>query len=249
MSLLRIQNLTYRHPEGSDCLRDIDLVVEEGEFIIIAGRNGSGKTTLCKHFNGLLQPEEGSVLLHGVPIREDIRRARQTVGMVFQNADSQIVGETVSADIAFGPENLRLGREEIDRRVEQALHIVGLEPLRDHSPHILSGGEKRRLAIAGVLAMQPRIIVLDEPFASLDYPGSLQILDRILRLWRDNRTIVVVSHDLELVAAHAGRIIVMEKGKIVRDGKPKEVLPDIEQFGIRPPHCVRYGKETATWPN
>ena len=246
---MRIQNLTYRHPEGSDCLRDIDLVVEEGEFIIIAGRNGSGKTTLCKHFNGLLQPEEGSVLLHGVPIREDIRRARQTVGMVFQNADSQIVGETVSADIAFGPENLRLGREEIDRRVEQALHIVGLEPLRDHSPHILSGGEKRRLAIAGVLAMQPRIIVLDEPFASLDYPGSLQILDRILRLWRDNRTIVVVSHDLELVAAHAGRIIVMEKGKIVRDGKPKEVLPDIEQFGIRPPHCVRYGKETATWPN
>ena len=239
MSLLRIQNLTYRHPEGSDCLRDIDLVVEEGEFIIIAGRNGSGKTTLCKHFNGLLQPEEGSVLLHGVPIREDIRRARQAVGMVFQNADSQIVGETVSADIAFGPENLRLSREEIDRRVEQALHIVGLEPLRDHSPHILSGGEKRRLAIAGVLAMQPRIIVLDEPFASLDYPGSLQILDRILRLWRDNRTIVVVSHDLELVAAHAGRIIVMEKGKIVRDGKPKEVLPDIERFGIRLPHCVR----------
>ncbi len=249
MSLLRIENLTYRHPNGSLCLSEIELSVEEGEFVVIVGRNGSGKTTLCRHFNGLLLPERGSVLIDGFPVGKDLKRARRIVGMVFQNSDSQIVGETVYADIAFGPENLRLSREEIDRRVERAMRIVGLEDLKDHRPHTLSGGEKRRLTIAGVLAMESRIVVLDEPFSNLDYPGSKQVLGQILRLRQDGRAVVVVGHELEITAAHADRIVLMEGGRIVKVGKPERVVRQVEQFGVREPCSFKYGKGIASWLN
>ena len=247
MSLLHIENLSYQHSDGSECLEDITLSIEKGEFVVIAGRNGSGKTTLCKHFNGLLLPEKGSVLIDGIPIRKNVQKARQIVGMVFQNSDSQIVGETVYADIAFGPENLRLSRKEIDRRVEYAMQIVGMNHLKNHRPHTLSGGEKRRLAIAGVLAMNSQVIVLDEPFSNLDYSGTQQILTQILRLKQDNRTIIVVAHELEVTAAHADRLVIMEEGKIVKDGKPQKVVGDVEQFGVREPCSFKYGKGIASW--
>jgi biotin transport system ATP-binding protein len=169
--------------------------------------------------------------------------------MVFQDADSQIVGETVRDDVAFGPENLRLNRAEIDRRVDAALSATGLMHLADKRPHLLSGGEKRRLAIAGILAMQPRVIVFDEPFANLDYPGVRQVLDQILRLHRAGGTIIVATHDLEKVLAHADRLIFMRGGRIEGDGPPSALVARAENFGVRCPRAGFLGVEALSWLN
>ena len=183
---------------------------------------GGGKTTLIRHLNGLLLPTSGCIKLAGASVEKDLLRARRLVGMMFQDADSQIVGETVYEDVAFGPENLRLQRNLIDNRVIHALDAVDLKDFAGQRPHVLSGGEKRRLAIAGILAMEPRVIAFDEPFASLDYPGVKQVLKQILTLHRTGHTILVITHDLEKVLAHADRLIIMQKGKIVRDGPPAD---------------------------
>ena len=217
MNIIEIENLTHRFADGTVGIEGINLNIREGSLIVIAGHNGSGKTTLLRHLNGLLLPTEGVVRLEGVPVEKDLLRARQFVGMMFQDADSQIVGETAYEDVAFGPENLRLERVEIKKRIDRALGVVGLQDLADQRPHLLSGGEKRRLAIAGVLAMEPRVIVFDEPFASLDYPGVRQVLQHILDLHRCGHTIVISTHDLEKIIAHTDRLIIMQGGKIVRD--------------------------------
>jgi biotin transport system ATP-binding protein len=169
--------------------------------------------------------------------------------MMFQDADSQIVGETVYEDVAFGPENLRLERSQIQNRVEIALRAVGLTRLAHQRPHLLSGGEKRRLAIAGILAMKPKVIVFDEPFSSLDYPGVKQILNHILALHQSGHTILVTTHDLEKIIAHADRLILMHSGKIVRDGIPAEIMCDVEAFGVRKPCSIRQGLEADSWLN
>jgi biotin transport system ATP-binding protein len=169
--------------------------------------------------------------------------------MMFQDADSQIVGETVYEDVAFGPENLRLDRSQIQGRVANALRAVGLSDLAHQRPHLLSGGEKRRLAIAGILAMEPRVIVFDEPFSSMDYPGVKQVLQQILALHRSGHTIIVTTHDLEKIIAHADRLILMHGGKIVRDGKPVEIMTDAEAFGVRKPCTFRLGLEAESWLN
>ena len=167
--------------------------------------------------------------------------------MMFQDADSQIVGETVYEDVAFGPENLRLERREIKKRVRNVLKVVGLQDLADQRPHLLSGGEKRRLAIAGVLAMQPRVIVFDEPFASLDYPGVKQVLRQILDLHRSGHTIIVTTHDLEKIITHADRLIIMQSGRIVRDGNSVEMAGHLEAFGVREPCAYRLGVAAESW--
>ena len=167
--------------------------------------------------------------------------------MIFQDADSQIVGETVGEDVAFGPENLGWAAEKIHLAVNHALEWVGLGHLADQSPHLLSGGERRRLAIAGVLAMQPQVVVLDEPFANLDYPGVCQTLRQIVRMHAAGHTIVVSAHDLEQVIAHARRLVVMNRGLVVADGMPAEVLPTVEQFGIRLPCALRFGRPLESW--
>ncbi len=249
MSLIQIENLTYRHPDGSPGIANINFSIEQGEFVIIAGRNGSGKTTLCKHFNGLLRSEKGRVLINNVAVDSNLRQTRQSVGMVFQNPDSQIIGETVYNDIAFGPENLRLAHEEIQQRVERAIQIVGLEHLKDQRPHTLSGGEKKRLAIAGVLAMDPEIIIFDEPFSNLDYPGSIQLLHHIIRLKQEKRTIIVITHELEITIAQADRLVILEKGMIVRDGSPQDIIAEVEQFGVREPCSSKLGQGIQSWLN
>jgi biotin transport system ATP-binding protein len=185
----------------------------------------------------------------GVSVQENLIQSRVLVGMVFQDADSQIVGETVREDVAFGPENLRLERVEIDRRVDEALSATGLMHLADKRPHLLSGGEKRRLAIAGILAMRPRVIVFDEPFANLDYPGVRQVLDQILRLHRAGGTIIVTTHDLEKVLAHADRLIFMHGGRIEGDGPPPALVGRAESFGVRSPRAVHLGVEALSWLN
>jgi len=249
MNIIEIENLSHRFADGTVGIEGVNLKIREGSFVVIAGRNGSGKTTLLRHLNGLLLPTEGMVRLMDIPVEENLLNARQLVGMMFQDADSQIVGETVCEDVAFGPENLRLERIEINKRVNKALRVVGLQALADQRPHLLSGGEKRRLAIAGVLAMEPRVIVFDEPFASLDYPGVKQVLQQILDLHRSGHTIVVSTHDLEKIIAHVDRLIIMQSGKIVRDGSPLEIVGHLEAFGVREPCAYRLGLEAESWLN
>jgi biotin transport system ATP-binding protein len=167
--------------------------------------------------------------------------------MVFQDADSQIVGETVYDDAAFGPENLGLAAEEVRRRVAAALAAVGLTALAERRPHALSGGEKRRLAIAGVLAMQPPLIALDEPFANLDYPGVRQVLARLLDLRAAGRTLVVATHDLDKVAAHADRLVVLAAGRVALEGPPGDLAPRVEAFGVRAPSRDGSGGGLRSW--
>jgi biotin transport system ATP-binding protein len=247
MNIIEVHNLGHRFPDGAMGLEGINLEIEEGSFVVLAGANGSGKTTFLRHLNGLLQPSTGGVRLDGVAVEKNPIRARQRVGMVFQDADAQIVGETVYEDVAFGPENLCLARGEIRRRVEQALKTVGLAGMDERQTHLLSGGEKRRLAIAGVLAMNPRVIVCDEPFASLDYPGVRQVLEQILMLHRSGRTILLATHDIEKVVAHAERLLIIHAGRIVHDGRPQEVVHRLETFGVRKPCAYRYGLEPESW--
>jgi biotin transport system ATP-binding protein len=249
MNIIEIKNLSHRFADGTLGLENINLTIREGTFVIIAGQNGSGKTTLLKHLNGLLLPTTGTIRLAGRLVSENLVKARQMVGMVFQDADSQIVGETVCDDVAFGPENLCLDRSEIERRVYKSLKIVGMLGFKHQKPHLLSGGEKRRLAIAGILAMEPNVLVFDEPFSSLDYPGVKQILKQIVSLHRSGHTVLVAAHDLEKVIAHADRLVIMKDGKMVKDGHPSHLLGELESFGIREPYASRLGMEVPSWLN
>jgi len=249
MYIIEIENLRHRFSDGRLGLDRINLKIRAGAFVVVAGSNGSGKTTLIRHLNGLLLPTDGCVKVAGVSVKKDLLRARRLVGMMFQDADSQIVGETVYEDVAFGPENLRLDHNQIRERVVLALDAVGLKDFAEQRPHLLSGGEKRRLAIAGILAMEPKVIAFDEPFASLDYPGVKQVLKQILCLHQAGHTILVITHDLEKVLAHADRLIIMQKGKIIRDGVPDAIVGDIETFGVRAPCASHLGMEVRSWLN
>jgi biotin transport system ATP-binding protein len=247
MNIIEIKNLSHRFADGTIGLENINLTIREGTFVIIAGQNGSGKTTLLKHLNGILLPTAGTIHLAGRPVSENLAKARQMVGMVFQDADSQIVGETVYDDVAFGPENLCLDKNEIKKRVSKSLKIVGLMDFEDQKPHLLSGGEKRRLAIGGILAMEPKVLVFDEPFSSLDYPGVKQVLKQIISLHRSGHTVLVAAHDLEKVIAHADRLVIMKNGSVVKDGIPSQLLGNLEAFGIREPCAFRLGMEVTSW--
>ncbi len=249
MNIIEFENLCHRFADGSFGIEDINLNIREGSFVVIAGPNGSGKTTLLRHLNGLLSPTAGMVRLAGIPVEQSLLRAQQMVGMMFQDADSQIVGETVYEDVAFGPQNLRLDHRKVKSRVLKALDVVGLADFINQRPHLLSGGEKRRLAIAGILAMKPRVIVFDEPFSNLDYPGVKQVLQHILALHQSGQTIVVTTHDVEKIIAHADRMILMQNGKIIRDGIPADIMTDIEAFGVRTPCALRLGLEVESWLN
>lgn len=246
-NILETKCLTHTFANGFTAIHDINLAIRPGEFVIIAGANGSGKTVLMRHFNGLLTPTQGTVLLQGRPIQDDLTAARKKVGLIFQNSDNQIVGQTIEEDVAFGPENLGLSRREIEKRVLQALEVVGLSEIPDHPPHNLSGGQKRKLAIAGILAMNPEIIVFDEPFTGLDYPGVLQVLTQLVALHQKGHTIILVTHELEKVLAHANRLMIMEKGQIVQDGHPETLMAKLETYGIHRPFGKDRSMKTMTW--
>lgn len=245
--IIQIDHLSHTFSDGSSGLRDIQLSIKKGSFVVLAGSNGSGKTTLIRHLNGLLLPTEGEVRIEGIPVATNLTHARQKVGMVFQDTDSQIVGETVFEDIAFGPENLKLNRDEINRRVTEALDLVGLSTRAEDRPHLLSGGQKRRLTIAGILAMEPAILVFDEPFSNLDFPGIISVLKHIVSLHKQGHTILLTTHDLEKVIAHADRLLIMDNGRIVRDDRPQELFKDLESFGVRQPCASRMGAEVSSW--
>ncbi len=247
--VIQVENLTHRYADGTVALDDVSLSIAAGEFVVIAGANGSGKTTLLRHLNGLLRPTSGRVRVAGLAVPQHLAEVRRRVGMVFQDADCQIVGETVAEDVAFGPENLKLERGEVDRRVAAALSAAGLAHLAEKRPHLLSGGEKRRLAIAGILAMHPEVVVCDEPFASLDYAGVRQVLSLLVALHRGGRTVVVSTHDLDKVLAHASRLVVLQAGRIVRDAPPAEAASGLEAYGVRTPRRGAAELEALTWLN
>ncbi len=219
---------------GEPVLEDVDLEVEDGEFVLLLGGNGSGKTTLLHHFNGLESPDEGYVEVDGVDVTGDPGHAREDVGMVFQDAGSQIVSERVEDDVAFGPENLGLPQEEIQTRVDEALESVGAKHLRDRSTHRLSGGELRRVALAGVLAMQPRLLALDEPLVGLDYTGSRAVLEELKDLNDDGIAVVAATHAPRRYLDVADRAVVLYEGGVAEDGRLSEVLDGVERYGVEP---------------
>lgn len=247
MAKIQIENLSHRFASEIYGIQNINLKVEKGELVVIAGQNGSGKSTLCRHINGLLKPTTGRVKIDDFIVQKNLAKARQKVGMVFQNADSQIVGETVADDIAFGPENLGLDRCDIQERVKHAIKTVGLEGKEDYNPQSLSGGEKRKLAIAGVLAMQSEVLIFDEPFANLDYPGSQLVLKQIVDLHKSGHTILVVTHELEKIIAVATRMILLQNGEIVLEGDPSAILSQVENYGVREPCSSKLGKGIQPW--
>lgn len=235
-------------PYETHALADINLEIEEGEFVGIIGHTGSGKSTLVQHFNGLLKPTAGKVTVDGIELGAKsvrMKEIRQKVGLVFQYPEHQLFEETVYEDIAFGPKNLGLPPHQVIKRVKRAMEMVGLEYERykDASPFILSGGEKRRAAIAGVLAMGPKYLVLDEPTAGLDPRGRDEILERIDRLYhREGITVILVSHSMDDVARLARRLIVINQGKIFYSAETRQVFTayrELQQMGLDIPTVTK----------
>lgn len=231
--MLSVQNVTFRYDEGAKpALDGITLDVQKGEYVAILGANGCGKSTLAKHFNAILLPESGRVLVEGMPTSDEknLLALRQKVGMVFQNPDNQIVATVVEEDVAFAAENLGVEPHEMRRRVDEAMQLAGIYAYKDKAPHKLSGGQKQRVAIAGVLAMQPDCLVLDEATAMLDPIGRQQVLRTVHRLNREKGiTVVQITHYME-EAAMAGRVVVMSAGHVVMDGPPRKVFARADEL-------------------
>ena len=228
-----IQRDEEGNPSGTiRALDDISLDVEPGQFIAILGHNGSGKSTLAKHLNALLFPTEGAVWVNGLDTRDQnlIWDIRQTAGMVFQNPDNQIIGQVVEEDVGFGPENMGVPTQEIWNRVEESLKAVGMYEYRKKSPNRLSGGQKQRVSIAGVIAMHPRRIVMDEPTAMLDPSGRADVINAAMTLNREEGiTIILITHYME-EAIRADRIFVMDEGKVAMQGTPREIFSRVEEM-------------------
>ncbi|MGB9957181.1 energy-coupling factor ABC transporter ATP-binding protein [Haloferax prahovense] len=232
--MIRVEGLVHRYGD-TVAVDGVDLVIDDGECVIVAGANGSGKTTLVRHFNGLLDPDEGSVSVNGRSVSDHLVAARTAVAMVFQHPEDQLVAATIGADVAFGPENLGLDRDEIDRRVRESLGAVNLDGREDERVDALSGGEVERLAIAGALAMQPDHLVLDEPFTGLDEPARRSVLARLRDLRAEGTSLVVVTHDLRDVAELADRVVVLADGDIALDAAPDEAADRLPDLDVRPP--------------
>jgi energy-coupling factor transport system ATP-binding protein len=244
-TLIEVQGLTHRYPNGVVALEGADLAVRRGEFLAVLGQNGSGKTTLVKHFNGLLEPTEGSVRVEGEETRErGIRNLGQTVGYVFQNPDHQIFSDTVSDEVAFGPKIRGLGEADIEERVSEALAAVGLEGYEGEDPFGLTKGERQQVAVASVLAVRPEVLILDEPTTGLDYAEQRSMMDLVMRLNEAGSTIIVVTHTMWVVAEYAHRAAVVRDGRIVLSGSVREVFAEEEKLrdaSLRPPHVVSLG--------
>ncbi|GAA0195257.1 energy-coupling factor ABC transporter ATP-binding protein [Halobaculum roseum] len=220
---------------GATAVRDVSLQIPDGEFLVLAGANGSGKSTLVRHFNGLLDPDEGEVLVDGEPVGDDLVAARTRVGMVFQEPRDCFVAATVARDVAFGPENLGLPREEIDRRVERALAAVNMAGRGGERIDRLSGGEQERAAVAGALAMEPSHLVLDEPFTGFDEPARESVLAHLVELNRDGTGIVLVTHDLRDVLDPADRLVVLDDGAVAVDAPPATAVEALDDLPVRRP--------------
>ena len=248
MPILSLENVSYSYEQGKKVLKDVNLVVNQGEYVAIIGHNGSGKSTLTKLFNGLFVPETGKVTVEGYASsdKKSLFEIRKRVGVVFQNPDNQLVASIVEDDVAFGPENLGVPREEIGKRIDFALDYVGMQEYRKRTPSRLSGGQKQRIAIAGVLALMPKVLVLDESTAMLDPQGRKEVLSVVKKLNKEqNMTIISITHYMEEVT-HADRVIVLDKGEIKMQGTPEEIFArreELTQIGLEIPLSARISQK------
>lgn len=239
--MLEVKNLKYSYNSDYQALKGVSLKIEKGEMVALLGKNGAGKSTLFLHLNGIYEPDEGQVFIDGEELKYDkksLLKFRQKVGIVFQNPDDQIFAPTVEEDVAFGPLNLGLSMEEVQDRVEEALDRVGMSGFEKTAPHHLSGGQKKRVAIAGILAMKPEVMVLDEPTAGLDPQGVVDLSILLNELNDEGITIVISTHEVDLVPNYAKRVFVMVDGLLIAEGTPKEIFakPEIlEQANLKVP--------------
>jgi len=240
-TIIQTENMGFTYPDGTSALQNINIEIKEGERVAVIGSNGAGKSTLFAHFNGINKPTSGHIKIHGKPMtyrKEELLQIRQKVGIVFQNPDDQLFAPTVIEDVAFGPMNLGLSEDEVDGRVEEALKLVGMTGLEKKAPHHLSGGQKKRVAIAGILAMRPEIMVLDEPTTGLDPTGVDQIMKILYMLNKEAMSIIIASHDVEMVTQFADKIFVLHDGEIISQGTTAEIFNDCETLykaHLRPP--------------
>lgn len=239
--MLEARNISYSYDDDSQALKNVSLKINDGEMAAILGKNGAGKSTLFLHFNGIHEPDDGEILIDGETLKYNkkaLLKCRQKVGIVFQNPDNQIFAPSVEEDVAFGPLNLKLPMDEVQNRVEEALKRVGMEGFEKKAPHHLSGGQKKRVAIAGILAMSPEIMILDEPTAGLDPQGAIKIMNLLSELNREGITIVISTHDVDLVSKYVNKIFVMADGEIIGEGTPKEIFSNedlIEKANLKLP--------------
>jgi energy-coupling factor transport system ATP-binding protein len=244
--VVSIGGLSHVYQDGTRALRDVDLEIRRGEFVGILGQNGSGKTTLVKHFNGLLKPTEGSVTVAGLDTRKaSISEMALAVGYIFQNPDAQIFKMKVEEELAFGPQNVGLSDEEVERRVKEAADDLEISHLMDKNPFFLSKGEKQRVAVAAVMAMHPDILVLDEPTTGQDFKRAREIMDLAVRLHNEGQTVVVITHDMNLAAEYCDRVVIMEGGSVLLDAPTREAFladDDLETSSLRPPQITMLGK-------
>lgn len=239
--MLEARNISYSYDDDSQALKNVSLKINDGEMAAILGKNGAGKSTLFLHFNGIHEPDDGEILIDGEKLKYNKKaliKYRQKVGIVFQNPDNQIFAPSVEEDVAFGPLNLKLPMDEVQNRVEEALKRVGMEGFEKKAPHHLSGGQKKRVAIAGILAMSPEIMILDEPTAGLDPQGAIKIMNLLSELNMEGITIVISTHDVDLVSKYVNKIFVMADGEIIDEGTPKEIFSNedlIEKANLKLP--------------
>ena len=239
--MLEARNISYSYDDDSQALKNVSLKINDGEMAAILGKNGAGKSTLFLHFNGIHEPDDGEILIDGEKLKYNKKaliKCRLKVGIVFQNPDNQIFAPSVEEDVAFGPLNLKLPMDEVQNRVEEALKRVGMEGFEKKAPHHLSGGQKKRVAIAGILAMRPEIMILDEPTAGLDPQGAIKIMNLLSELNMEGITIVISTHDVDLVSKYVNKIFVMADGEIIDEGTPKEIFSNedlIEKANLKLP--------------
>jgi cobalt/nickel transport system ATP-binding protein len=231
MNVVETKNISYNYPDGTEALKNVNFKAEEGKIVALLGPNGAGKSTLFLHFNGILKPNSGTITIDGVNVaydKKDLLRIRQKVGIVFQNPDDQLFAPTVMEDVAFGPMNMGLSLEKVEERVKEALNRVNMDGVENKPPHHLSGGEKKKVAIAGILAMKPKIMVLDEPTSGLDPKGASQIMGILYELNREGMTIIISTHDVDMVPLYASNVYIISEGKIIKEGNPREVFGDVK---------------------
>ena len=239
--ILETVDLSFTYPDNTQALKKINIQIEKGEKIAVMGANGAGKSTLFSHFNGLTEPTSGHLKIQGKIMKYDkqsLLEIRQKVGVVFQNPDDQLFAPSVREDVAFGPMNLGLDLDEVDKRVEEALKLVDMEGFEEKAPHHLSGGQQKRISIAGIIAMYPEVMILDEPTAGLDPQGVDQVLYILNYLNEKGMTLVVSSHDVEMITEFADRVIVLDHGKVIAQGTTEEVFSNhelLKQAHLKPP--------------
>lgn len=239
--ILETKDLTYNYPDGTEAIKGINFKLNEGDMVSLLGHNGAGKSTLFLHFNGIIEPTKGTVEIEGETLKYDkksLLAARQKIGIVFQNPDDQLFAPTVFEDVAFGPMNMGLSEEEVKQRSLDALEKVGMSDVADKAPHHLSGGQKKRVAIAGILSMKPRVMVLDEPTSGLDPNGASSIMQLLYDLNNEGMTIIISTHDVDLVPLYSDNIEVIVDGRIIKSGNCREIFSDkdlIDEADLRLP--------------